>query len=795
MASLDSTPAATRFIPWSRRLATVLIEDTFGEVVADVAAVLVEHGAMTLDGLLAATNSAATRGNAAVGPHSARGVRVPAPENRLTRRQVCECVLILIQHNLVSYELRDRETAVGAMSSSKASKLGAMPTFRKEPTESAGGRKGDGRNHFYALELRAVFRRIGFPRIAAHARARFGGSRGEGAATLLVAVHCYGCLKADAAVDAALALLVPDDADLPRLRAELSSTWQLLAESRYVARVNPNGGHGITARAITAGARVSSLKPVVDLSAIDGHDDAPAPAAKAGRGAAGRGAAGRGGRVGSGGRGGRGGRGAAKAAAAAALWASTETVVAPPSPPPPPPRAAADDDDDVAMAAPTAPAAGAGAKRRRAGVVALVDDSDSDGDGAASARTAALAASKAAAAATASVRARARAIDDAAHGAGGSSLGAGSSALGASGGGAGGAGGAAAAAASEEVILWRIDTEQFFREFRHRLIVNCAAQKCSPECGLAVSVILGALRGEERTVSDTRSSAFTAFHLAQRVSADLSAGGHQRSGLVMAAPDMEQLRAAAEAFADPYDSSAALSAAARRTAADAAAVFGSVDELVPCLEKLAHDPLRLISLDKPTLSSSGLGPPPVGAHTPLRVEMAAVIAHVRTRSVEQVVAQRFGERAARLMRVVRHMQKADEKVIAAASLLPVKECRALLYQLMQAGYAQLVEVPKSAERTPQRTIYLWSTDLNKALASARNELLSALLHVQLRLRDERRQVPPSAPGGASATQGPRVQPAHASATQGPLVQRMRRLYVLESTAAKLYEALLVYYEY
>jgi hypothetical protein len=50
------------------------------------------------------------------------------------------------------------------------------------------------------------------------------------------------------------------------------------------------------------------------------------------------------------------------------------------------------------------------------------------------------------------------------------------------------------------------------------------------------------------------------------------------------------------------------------------------------------------------------------------------------------------------------------------------------------------------------------------------------------MRDERRQVPPLAPGGAAATQGPRV-------------QRLRRLHALEQTAAKLYEGLLVYFEY
>ncbi|KAJ1619806.1 hypothetical protein T492DRAFT_889742, partial [Pavlovales sp. CCMP2436] len=113
---------ALGWLPWSRRLAAVLIEDAFGEMVADVAAVLAESGPITFDALLVTVNAALARGHEAISAHSARGVRVAALEARLTRRQVGDCLLILIQHGLVTFELRQRETSVGPMSSSKSSK-------------------------------------------------------------------------------------------------------------------------------------------------------------------------------------------------------------------------------------------------------------------------------------------------------------------------------------------------------------------------------------------------------------------------------------------------------------------------------------------------------------------------------------------------------------------------------------------------------------------------------------------------------------------------------------------------
>ena len=173
-------PRRVQWVAWSRRLVTALIEDAFGQVVADVAATLAQRGEMPLEALLSATNAAIAAGNASVAAHTARGVREPAPEARLTRRQVCDCLLILIQHGLASYELREREGAVGAMSSTKASKLGAMPTVQRAEAKTGG------RTHFYALEPDAVLRRLAFPRMAAHAHWRYGGGvDGELAAALL----------------------------------------------------------------------------------------------------------------------------------------------------------------------------------------------------------------------------------------------------------------------------------------------------------------------------------------------------------------------------------------------------------------------------------------------------------------------------------------------------------------------------------------------------------------------------------------------------------------------------------
>lgn len=60
-------------------------------------------------------------------------------------------------------------------------------------------------------------------------------------------------------------------------------------------------------------------------------------------------------------------------------------------------------------------------------------------------------------------------------------------------------------------------------------------------------------------------------------------------------------------------------------------------------------------------------------------------------------------------------------------------------------------MPKSAERTPQRTIYLWSCELHRATEAATNELIASLLRLQLRLSAERSRTLQSLPTAAQAS--------------------------------------------
>lgn len=56
--------------------------------------------------------------------------------------------------------------------------------------------------------------------------------------------------------------------------------------------------------------------------------------------------------------------------------------------------------------------------------------------------------------------------------------------------------------------------------------------------------------------------------------------------------------------------------------------------------------------------------------------------------------------------------------------------------MMEAGIIALQELPKTADRNPQRTLFLWSVQINRVYAQLRTALRQAWVNLQLRLESE-----------------------------------------------------------
>jgi DNA-directed RNA polymerase III subunit RPC3 len=84
--------------------------------------------------------------------------------------------------------------------------------------------------------------------------------------------------------------------------------------------------------------------------------------------------------------------------------------------------------------------------------------------------------------------------------------------------------------------------------------------------------------------------------------------------------------------------------------------------------------------------------------------------HLRNVEILRIIAARFDKHAIRIVRALLDKGRVDEKHLQEIVLMPVKEVRQILAKLQQAGFVELQEVPREAQRQPSRTIYLWFYD-------------------------------------------------------------------------------------
>jgi hypothetical protein len=90
-----------------------------------------------------------------------------------------------------------------------------------------------------------------------------------------------------------------------------------------------------------------------------------------------------------------------------------------------------------------------------------------------------------------------------------------------------------------------------------------------------------------------------------------------------------------------------------------------------------------------------------------RFDAAKATRHCRMKLLEAFVKARFNQPSLRLFRILLTKKLVEERQLAKLSMLPGKEVRERLYQMLRVGCVQLQEVPKSADHAPSRTIFLW----------------------------------------------------------------------------------------
>jgi len=131
------------------------------------------------------------------------------------------------------------------------------------------------------------------------------------------------------------------------------------------------------------------------------------------------------------------------------------------------------------------------------------------------------------------------------------------------------------------------------------------------------------------------------------------------------------------------------------------------------------------------------------------IELHELANAVKMILAEGAVRRLVGEQGCRLFRLLcrghalgscshKGQQKYELKQLAEMALLPERDARPLLWKLLHHEFVRLQEVPRSADRNPKTTTYLWHCSLPHAYQTLERQMFKALCALSARLTQERK---------------------------------------------------------
>lgn len=122
------------------------------------------------------------------------------------------------------------------------------------------------------------------------------------------------------------------------------------------------------------------------------------------------------------------------------------------------------------------------------------------------------------------------------------------------------------------------------------------------------------------------------------------------------------------------------------------------------------------------------------------VEFRHLARRLRHLELERLIEARFGSVAVRVIRVLAAKGRLDEKRLQEISMMASKDLRQVLAQMEAAGFLDLQEVPRDAQRQPARTIYLWFYDPDRVCTMVLEDVYKTMSRCLQRLNIERRKL-------------------------------------------------------
>ena len=85
--------------------------------------------------------------------------------------------------------------------------------------------------------------------------------------------------------------------------------------------------------------------------------------------------------------------------------------------------------------------------------------------------------------------------------------------------------------------------------------------------------------------------------------------------------------------------------------------------------------------------------------------------HLCLAHIESYVKEKYDSKSLRIFKVILEKSQLEQKQIEDFSMIPSKDCKALLYNMLNDGLLFLTELSKTSDHAPPRTFYLFNIDV------------------------------------------------------------------------------------
>jgi len=147
-----------------------------------------------------------------------------------------------------------------------------------------------------------------------------------------------------------------------------------------------------------------------------------------------------------------------------------------------------------------------------------------------------------------------------------------------------------------------------------------------------------------------------------------------------------------------------------------------------------------VNLNKAWRDLSELRFPPVAvrrvADDRYEIAVRSVTRYLQDRIFYQVVHDRHGEVAARVVSILSRKGWLESDPLSEMCMVPSKDTREVLHHLYRSRYVELFQLSSSRQYNPANTIYLWGVDRERLRQKVTENVATALLNIRLRRAHE-----------------------------------------------------------